>query len=516
VSFLGIDVGTTGCKAVAFSETGDVLGSAYREYDAAARSPGWAELVSAEVWGHVKACVAEVAATTSGDPIAALCVSSLGEAVVPVTKDRAILGPSILNFDSRGAEELAWLAGRIGSEELYATNGNTLGNHYSLTKIMWLRAHEPGVWDRTDHLLHWSGFVSFMMGADPHVDFSLANRTLLFDIHAQSWSERLLRTAGLDAAKLPRPVASCTEVGKVADSVAKELGLPRGVRIVAGAHDQCCNAVGCGVTEPGSAMYGMGTYLCIVPVYEAAALRAAPAARRAAMMRQGLNTEHHAAPGRFVSFVYNQGGALVKWYRDTFAVAERRQAVAEGRDVYPELFAELPEGPSSVLVLPHFTVTGPPRFVSDSAGLVAGLTLATSRGDILKGVLEGSTYYLKECVDGLPEVGIDIRSYRAVGGGSRSDAWVGLSADIMNRPFHRPRVTEAGALGAAIMAATGTGGFGRIEEGALAMVHLDREFLPDPGRNAAYTERFERYREMEPLFHDFLRRARVGARGELA
>ena len=177
-------------------------------------------------------------------------------------------------------------------------------------------------------------------------------------------------------------------------------------------------------------------------------------------------------------------------------------------DVYPELFAELPPSPSTVLVLPHFTVTGPPRFIADSAGMVSGLTLGTSRGDILKGILEGGTYYLKECVDALPAVGVDIEDFRAVGGGSKSDSWVQLAADILNRPFHRPRVTEAGALGAAIMAATGTGAFSGIDEGARVMVRLEREFLPDPARHAAYAERFERYREMAPLFHDFLRRSR--------
>lgn len=508
MSYLGIDVGTTGCKVAAFSERGDLLRSAYREYDPVSARPGWAELDSAAVWGQVRACVAEVAAGVSGDTVKALCVSSLGEAVVPVSRDRRILGPSILNYDVRGQEELAAVTRRISDPELYAVNGNTLGNHYSLTKMLWLREHEKALWAETDHLLHWSGFVSFMLGAEAHVDFSLANRTLLFDIHAQAWSSRLLEAAGLDATKFPRPVAPCAVVGEVSAAVAAELGLPRAVRIVAGAHDQCCNAVGCGVTEPGRAMYGMGTYLCIVPVHPAEAVRRASVERRAAMMERGLNTEHHAAPGRFVSFIYNQGGALVKWYRDTFAAAERRAAVAEGRDVYPELFRELPSDPSTVLVLPHFTATGPPRFIADSAGVVSGLTLSTSRGDILKGILEGGTYYLRECVDALPAVGIDIADYRAVGGGSRSDAWVQLSADVMDRPFHRPRVTEAGALGAAIMAAAGTGGFSGIDEGARAMVRLEREFLPDRARHAAYEERFARYREMAPLLGDFLRRSR--------
>ena len=116
------------------------------------------------------------------------------------------------------------------------------------------------------------------------------------------------------------------------------------------------------------------------------------------MIARGLNIEHHAIPNRYVSFIYNQGGSLVKWFRDTFAAVEHHQAEADGRSVYPDLFEEIPEGPSSVLVLPHFTTTGPPDFIAHSAGLISGLRLETSRGDVLKGIIEGTVFYLKEVI----------------------------------------------------------------------------------------------------------------------
>ena len=195
-----------------------------------------------------------------------------------------------------------------------------------------------------------------MLGAEPHVDYSLANRTLLFDLSREDWSDALLDWAGLDREKLPPTLPSGQVVGAVSRSSAEELGLPAGIPIVSGGHDQCCNAVGCGVIEPGRAMYGMGSYLCMVPVFSRR-----PEAR--AMMALGLNTEHHAVPGQFVSFIYNQGGVLVKWFRDTFARAEHQQAVALGESLYPALFAEIPEAPTELLVLPHFTITGPPHFI---------------------------------------------------------------------------------------------------------------------------------------------------------
>jgi xylulokinase len=156
-------------------------------------------------------------------------------------------------------------------------------------------------------------------------------------------------------------------------------------------------------------------------------------------------------------------------------------------------------------VLPHFTATGPPEFIADSRGVIAGLQLETTRGDVLKGILEGTTFYLKEIVDALPPTGIGIDDYRAVGGGSKSDAWVQLCADVLGQPFTRPRVTEAGALGAAIMAGTGSGVFASYEEGVDAMVELERVFEPDAEMRKRYQDRFERYSRLWPLMNGYLR-----------
>jgi xylulokinase len=496
MSLLGIDVGTTGCKAAAFSQEGHLLASAYREYDVQRPMPGWAELDAVEVWARVKETIWEVAVALQADPITALSVSSLGEAMVPVSRERQILGPSILNFDARGQEYVPQLG--LDDERLYQINGNTFGNQYSLTKLKWIQDHQPDLYRRASRFLLWGGFVSFMLGADPVVDYSLANRTLLFDIEQEAWSNELLERAGIDRSKLPETAPSGTAIGKVARHVAGELGLSPNVSIVTGAHDQCANAVGCGVIGPGHAVYGMGTYICITPVFSQ---RREPAV----MIERGLNTEHHAVPGQYATFIYNQGGALLKWFRDTFAAAEHRQARQTGRTIYTDLIAEIPDRPSTIVVLPHFAPTGPPEFISDSCGVLVGLRLETSRGDILKGILEGTTFYLRECVDSLPATGIEIADFRAVGGGSRSDAWIQICADIMGRPFLRPEITEAGALGAAIIAGVGSGTFDSFASGTRAMVRLGRTFEPDAQRQRLYDARFDRYRELGPLMRGYLR-----------
>ena len=498
MSLLGIDVGTTGCKAVVFSVTGDPLASAYEEYDVQRPEAGWAELDAVDVWAKVKRTIATVCADCASDPIQALAVSSLGEAMVPVSASGQLLGPSIVaSFDLRGAEYLPSLGSVLGNERLYQINGNTLGNNYSLTKLKWIQEYEPGLYEKTDKFLLWGTFVSFMLGAEPVVDYSLANRSLLFDINREAWSEEILRITGLDRAKLPDTAPSGTAIGTVSARVAEELGLPAGVRIIAGAHDQCANAVGCGVVQEGSAVYGMGTFTCITPLFSQ---RRKPQI----MIERGLNTEHHAVPERYVSFIYNQGGSLVKWFRDTFAAVDHRQALAQGRDTYGDLMAEMPDEPSGLMVLPHFATTGPPDFISNSCGLIAGLRLETPRGSILKGIIEGDAFYLKESVESLPPTGITITKYHAAGGGSQSDAWVQTCADILGRLFVRPAITEAGALGAAIIAGVGSGRFLSFQDGVEAMVRLERTFEPDPYRQKCYADWFELYKELWPTTAAYL------------
>lgn len=495
---MGIDVGTSGCKAAVFALDGRMLGLAYEEYDYSHLQPGWAELDTEVVWRKIRSTIREAvlsaAQAAPGDPVQALAVSSLGEAVVPVTLDRKILGPSLLNFDVRGNEFLDRLNGEEMARHFYQVNGNTPASNYAITKLMWYKEKQPDLYARTDLFLLWGTFLPFMLGAEPRVDYSLANRTLLFDLERQDWSSDLLAIAGLDREKLPATVPSGTVVGSLSEVMATELGLKAGIPIVSGAHDQCSNGVGCGVLRPGTAMYGMGTFLCMMPVFD----RRPPSEQ---MIERGLNTEHHAMPGEYVSFIYNQGGVLVKWFRDTFAAAERRPGI----DLYPKLLAEMPPGPSRVMVLPHFTVTGPPHYITDSAGVIAGVKLETSRGEILKGIIEASTFYLREVFETLPGAGIETGAFRAVGGGSKSEAWVQICADILGRPFECPQVSEAGALGAAILAGKGSGIFRSLEEGVDRMVKPGRTFEPSPLRQMEYEDRYEKYTRLFPLMREYLK-----------
>jgi xylulokinase len=245
-------------------------------------------------------------------------------------------------------------------------------------------------------------------------------------------------------------------------------------------------------------MVGMGTFCCIAPVF---------AERPAAggMMPYGLNTEHAAPKGQYISFIFNHAGSILKWYRDTFAPEEARLARVEGRDIYPDLLSEIPLAPSSVMVLPHFAPTGPPEFIEDSSGVIMGLKLETRRGDILKGILEGVVFYLREALEPALAAGIPVDEFRAVGGGSRSPEWLQIYADILGRPLRKMVCEEAGTLGSAIIAGAATGVFASIQEGADATVRFANVVEPAPARVADYDRNFARYRNMWPMMQDIIR-----------
>ncbi|MEI7437091.1 MAG: FGGY family carbohydrate kinase [bacterium] len=492
MSLLGIDVGTSGCKAAVFDPDGRCLSLACREYSPVSPRPGWFELDSRVVTALVFEAIAEAVSRAADDPVTALCVSSLGEAMTPVDAGRRILGNSILMADQRGGDLVESVLEVLGSEAFYRINRNFPGSSYSLPKLLWLKQNQRELYDRTDRFLMWSDWIAYALGGEAVTSYSLASRTLLFDLQTGTWSPELLRLSGIDAGKLAMPCPSGTVIGEVSPAMAKQLNLPAGVRIVVGGHDQCCNALGAGIGSAGRAVCGIGSFECLTPVYD----HVPPAEP---MMRHGLNVEHHILPGLYVSFIYNQAGLLVKWFRNTFA----QEAALDG--AYARLDAEMPVEPTRLMVLPYFDVTGPPEFVGDASGVIAGLKMGTTRGEILKAILEGETFYFAAGLDALRDLGISTTEFVATGGGARSDKWLQIKADIFGVPFVRPRFTEGSLLGAAILAGVATGVFREVEEGVRRFVSRERIFDPDPVRHAFYQERYQKYRTLFPLMRDYLK-----------
>ena len=228
MSLMGLDVGTTGCKAVAFDCDGKILASAYREYPLLSPQTGWFELDSKRVWEDIAACIREVAAKTTADPIKTLCVSCQGEAVTPVDADGNILDNAMVSFDARTAPHVSWWEKNVGREKIFQITGQPLASLFTALKLMWIRDHKPEVFKKTKYFLCYEEFVYHMCGLEPVTDYSLAGRTMLFDVPNMKWSQELMGHLDVSEDQFAKAVPSGTAIGTIGDAAAERLGLPKG------------------------------------------------------------------------------------------------------------------------------------------------------------------------------------------------------------------------------------------------------------------------------------------------
>lgn len=490
MSLLGLDVGTTGCKAVAFDRKGQVLARSYREYPLLRPRSGWLELDPEVVWGNLRACIREVNSQLASDPVEALAVSSQGEAVVPVSVDGRVLANSPVTFDNRAVPQSEWWMQAIDRRRLYAITGQPLHPMFTINKIMWWREQEPSIYQRAWKFLCYGDFVLWKLGTEPVIDHTMAARTMAFDIRARRWSDEILTLAHLDADKLPQAAPSGTLVGKIPPTLATDLGFQGDVLAVTGGHDQPCGALGAGVMRSGEAMYAIGTTECIAPVFSRPVER---------LGDEGYPCYPHVAPEMYITLAGNfTGGALLRWYRDVLGFEERQIAARTRQDVYDVIIAQVTERPSNLLVLPHFAGTGSPFNDPVARGAIVGLTFDTRREDIVKAILEGITFELALNLKYLRRAGINIDELRAIGGGVKSRTWLQMKADIMATPVAALAVSEAACLGAALLAGWATGVYASLREAIDTTVRVRELFQPDPGRARFYSERLSAYEGLYP------------------
>jgi xylulokinase len=499
MSLLGIDVGTTGAKAIVFGLDGAVLGQGYREYPHIFPQPGWVEMDSDEVWSATKEAIAEaVSRAGRRDQVKALAVSSQGEGITPIGADGAALANTIVSFDSRTTAQSQWWERQFGKRKLFEITGLPLSPMYSINKIMWWRDNQPEVFARAWKFLCYEDFTAFRLGAEPTIDYSLAGRTMAFDVRSQRWCDEILAAAGVEPARLAAVAPSGAVIGKVRDELASQLGLPRGVAIATGGHDQPCGALGSGVIEPRVAVDATGTTECITPVFLDLKLSDS-------MLESNYCCYHHVVPGTYITLAFNfTGGSLLRWYRDTLGKQEREDAEAAGMEVYEMMIGLATAGPSPVMVLPHFALPATPWNDPQSKGVMLGLTLATTKGDIIKALLDGVTFEMRLNLEHLERAGVTVETLRAIGGGAKSPTWLQLKADVFKRPVLSLSVSEAACLGAALLAGTAIGEYSSLAEAVSATVRVTNTYEPNPQTAARYDERYEIYRQLYPTLRDLL------------
>ncbi|MCL2518621.1 MAG: FGGY family carbohydrate kinase, partial [Oscillospiraceae bacterium] len=417
--------------------------------------------------------------------VVAIAVTSFGESFVPVSKNGENLSKIIMYTDKRGKMETEKLIDTVGYEKIMDIVCTKPDSMYSLPKIMWMMNNVPGVREKVWKFILMQDYICYKLSGETGISYSLATRTMAFDLANRCWSTKMLDAAGITKENLSEPVVCGSIVGNILKTKAKELGLPNTVKIVASAHDQVSSAFGAGVIKSGEAIDGTGSVECITPLFD-------NIIRNYEYNNRNFVCVPCANTGLYATYAFNfAGGVLLKWFRDTFAQDLKNKT----KNVYKMLDDMCPSEPSEIIVVPHFMgAGGTPEMVNTAKGTITGMTMDTKLPDIYRAVMEGLTFEMAYNIESLGDFGINIGSLRATGGGARSPIWLQIKADILNKVITPLQTDEAGAAGCAMLAAVALGKYKDLNEAAEKFVKTGESYIPSDKFADLYKEKYNRFK----------------------
>ena len=403
---LGIDIGGTGCKCVAFRDDGRQVAIAYTEYPLAAGQVNLPpDILTSSVFQVIAECTEQL---SNKQEIAAITVSSFGESFVAVDEEGNALTDILLYFGNTESEEFARLVQMIGEEKFMRIARILPDASYSLSKILYTHKITPRpVWK----YLFIAGFIIYRLTGKAYTDVSLACRSLLYDVENRCWSKELLGNCGIEEDTLPEVLPTGDRVGVILPQIATQLGLPNHVQVVMGSHDQIVNALGAGVQKIGEAVDTSGTCECITPLFPSI-----PDSLN--FQKNNFACVPYLENNGYVTYAYNiSAGSVVRWYRDAMAYHLKD----ENASIYDVLNEMCPKEPTNLMILPFLQgMGGTPDVDAGATGLIAGLTTQTRLSDIYRAILEGITFEMRYNQERLAENGVSIQRLYACGGGARS------------------------------------------------------------------------------------------------
>jgi xylulokinase len=464
---VGLDVGTTGVKALALSPEGDVLARAEESYGLSTPHPGWAEQDPEDWWQATERALAAL----GGEPAAIGLSGQMHGLVVLDDRDR-VLRPAILWNDQRTEAECVEIEKRVGLARLIQLTGNRALTGFTAPKLLWLRRHEPTTYAQVAHVLLPKDYVRLRLTGEHAIDVADASGTLLFDVARRRWSQEMLEALELDPDWLPRALESPEVSGQTV----------AGIPVAAGAGDQAAAALGVGVDRPGPVSVVLGTSGVVFAALPAFA--ADPQAR--------VHAFCHAVPGGWhaMGVMLSAGGSL-RWLRD----------VLGPRGGYDELTAaaeEWPAGTDGLTFLPYLSGERTPHADPHARAAFAGLTLRHDRGALARAVLEGVAYGLRDSLELLRDLGVDPRDGHVSGGGARSELWLRILASVLGLPIRRTTADEGSAFGAALLGGVAAGVFRDVHEAVATCVRLLDPVDPDPQWVDAYEHGYRRFQLLYP------------------
>ena len=496
---MGIDIGTTGTRAVIVRPDGTVVGAATGDHPPMRMDrPGWAEQDPEDWWEATTLAVqgALNEAGLKGSDIKAVGLSGQMHGVVLLDHANAVLRPSLIWCDQRSQPQCDWITAQVGAERLIQLVSNPALTGFSAPKMLWIRDHEPAIFERAAHFLLPKDFVRYRLTGEFATDVSDASGTLLFDVTNRQWSQEMVSALGIDAGLLPRAFESPEITGTVTREAALLTGLVAGTPVVGGAGDQAASAVGNGIVLPGLTSSTLGSSGVMFAYTGAPKLD--PAGR--------IHTFCHAVPGKWHVMGVTQGAGLsLRWFRDHFGTAESWYAGQTDSDVYELLIKEaerIPAGSGGLLFLPYLMGERTPHLDPEARGMWFGLTAAHTRGHLIRAILEGVAFSLRDSLEIFSELEIPVEQIRASGGGSRSFAWRQIQADVYGKELVTLKTSEGSAFGAALLAGAGAKVYSSVEESARAAIQVSECMYPKATNSAIYDRQYGVYRNLYPAVRD--------------
>lgn len=489
---IGVDLGTSGTKTVLFDETGAQVASAVMEYPMYQPQNGWAEQNPAHWWD---ACVGTLRQVMQESGIRKEAVSGIGisgqmHGLVMLDANGEVLRNSIIWCDGRTVQECEEITSIIGAQRLIELTANPALTGFTAGKILWVRKHEPELYEKCRHILLPKDYLRYKLCGVFATEVSDASGMNLLDVPGRKWSEEVLQKLQIDPALMPKMYESCEITGFVTEEAAQLAGLAAGTPVVGGAGDNAAAAVGTGVVESTKAFTTIGTSGVIFAHSDTVTID--PAGR--------VHTFCSAVPGAWsvMSCTLYAGGSL-QWFRNNFCMPEMQTAAGMGKDPYylmDQQAANVPIGANRLLFLPYLMGERSPLLDPQARGVFFGLSGIHTRQDMLRAVMEGVAFSLRECFDVLEEMGISFSEMLATGGGGSSPLWRQMMADLYGCPVKTITNKEGPALGAAILAGVGTGVYPDVKAACKKIIHTNEPEMPNQDSVAAYAPYYQLYKEV--------------------
>jgi xylulokinase len=487
---MGVDLGTSACKTVIFTLEGEKVSEAIKEYPVYHPEPRWAEQNPSEWWtgaaDTIKGSLRK--SGIEGEDISGLAVDSQREAVVPIGKNGEALYNSIIWLDNRTRPQTEKIRRLVNQEKVLSVTGLAIDPIYSASKILWLKENAPKVFEGTECFLCAKDYIIYKLTEEKVTDYSMASRTMLFDIKKKMWSRELCSDLEIPIEKLPPVKESSAVVGEVTSEASKMTLLPKGLPVINGGGDRPCECLGAGVTEYGNVNVGTGTGSVVeVPLHTPSV-----------DVKGRVSCCCHVIPETWeYEAIITTTGASLRWFRDTFGHEEKMEAQKTNRDPYDlltEKASKVNLGSDGLFFYPYLTGAFSPKFNDKARGVYFGINLSHSKGHFVRAILEGVAFQYLETFEILKDLGVDIQVVNMVGGEAKSDLWNQIKADISGKTILIPNIDDAAALGAVLLAGVGTKQYSNLHKAVEVVVKVKKIYTPNLENQKLYSKIHKDYK----------------------